>query len=217
DLLHHVGHAGLALDVVVRDRAEQVLPTLLCDLGVRGEGDLRQVGLALDRSARHGRARAEVGEDQHVLAVVRHLLGRRAGLLRVTLVNFLLDHDLLAEQPALGVPLVDGHVDAVQVALSELGHVAGQRTGPGELDLAAEGGTRGRGGARGCRRAGGRGGAGGGSGGGGRGRGRARGRGGGRGTGGSLGRRGGRGRGRARGRGGGRRGRGGGRGGPAGG
>ncbi len=131
-----------ALLVVAAAGAERVPEALLGELGVgRGRGDLQHAVLVVDGRGRDRDAGVEVAH--HVLhAVADELVGDRDALLRVGHVVADLEGDLVAEDAALGVEVVDGLLGALLELGAEGGVGAGDRPGDAELEVGRVGERR---------------------------------------------------------------------------
>ena len=100
--------------------------------------DLEDAVLLVDLGGRHGDAGIEVADDE-LHAVADELVGDRHALLRIGHVVAELDGDLLADDAAGRVDVLDRLLGAVLELRAEGGVRAGDRAGDADLDLGLRG------------------------------------------------------------------------------
>jgi hypothetical protein len=135
-------------DVIARDRALLVVATAgaedvphvaLGDLGIGGRRrNLEDAVLLIDLGGGNGDARVEMADDEFH-AVADKLVGHRHAFLRVGAVVTDVELDLLSENAAGGVDILDRLLDAVLELRAEGGAAAGERAADAELDLRRSG------------------------------------------------------------------------------
>ena len=125
----------LTLLVIATAGAEHVPEVAVGDLRVgRRGGDHQNAVVGIDFRGRDRHARVEV-TDHELHAVADELVRHRNALLRIRNVVALLERDLLAENAAGGVDVVNSLLSAVGQLSAESGVRAGDRSGDAELDL----------------------------------------------------------------------------------
>ena len=140
--LGDVGRRDFTLLVVAPAGAERVPEALLGELHVGGSrGDLKHPVLVVDGRGRDRDAGVEVAD--HVFhAVADELVGDRDALLGIGNVVAGLERDLVAEDAALRVEVIDGLLGALLELGAEGGVGAGDRPGDAELEVRRVGGGR---------------------------------------------------------------------------
>ena len=128
-----------ALLVVTAAGAERIPKIAVGDLGVgRRRGDEEDAVLLVDVGGGDGHAGIEVADDE-LDAVANELVGHRHALLRIGDVVALLEGDLLAEDAARLVDVVNRLLRAVDELSPESRVRTGDRAGDPHLDLCAGG------------------------------------------------------------------------------
>ena len=128
-----------ALRVVASADAEDIVPALL--RGVvgqgrvgRGRGDLQHPGLVIDRRGRYRRRRAVMPIDEHG-PLADHVVRRRDRLFRIARVVGDFEGELLAENAALRVDVLDRHAGAARHLLADRRVRPGDRPDDRDLDV----------------------------------------------------------------------------------